>query len=456
MTQPFMRPLQRIGTVTLIVFLISLFIVDTALGVAGAFLWKDELHIPNGSGVGNAVVAVGGKVFVGGSTIDSADNQDFLFRVYDEKTGQLLWQDSYDQSGEVDSALAVAVGQGRVFAAGITAANSADDADLLVRAYDAKKGLLLWQTFYDENGGWDVASSVVTANNLVFVAGQVTISSTDTDFIVLALNVKTGEILWYDVVDEAAKFDTANSIATDGKRVFAAGSVNNSSGNDDFFVRAYDSKNGTLLWEDQVDRLSTAGDQAFAITVDKGTVFTTGKASIGTNSSVVLTRAYDAKSGNLIWENNHPRAGYFDKGVAIAVEGGQVFVAGSSRENILDHDFLMRAYNAKTGELLWMDDFDLSSSEDFAHSIAADSGQVFATGSGINSAGNHDFLIRTYDGKTGNLLWQEQLDGGDGSDSALAISVGKGRVLVTGFSQESDTGSPGTHRDYVVRAYSIK
>ena len=44
--------------------------------------------------------------------------------------------------------------------------------------------------------------------------------------------------------------DGALAIAVDRERVFAAGTA----GNFDFLVRAYNSKSGTLLWEDQFDK----------------------------------------------------------------------------------------------------------------------------------------------------------------------------------------------------------
>ena len=59
------------------------------------------------------------------------------------------------------------------------------------------------------------------------------------------------------------------------------------------------------------------------------------------------------------------------------------------------------------GDLLWQDQVDFAGGADVALAVAADAGRVVAVGSAQNHAGNTDFVVRAYDGKTGALLWKD-------------------------------------------------
>jgi hypothetical protein len=73
-----------------------------------------------------------------------------------------------------------------------------------------------------------------------------------------------------------------------------------------------------------------------------------------------------------------------------------VYAAGSSGEFFGNSEFLVRAYNAADGSLLW-DDRSHASTETAAVDLALGKFRLFVAGYTFNSSTETDFLIRAYD-----------------------------------------------------------
>ena len=56
-----------------------------------------------------------------------------------------------------------------------------------------------------------------------------------------------------------------------------------------------------------------------------------------------------------------------------------------------------------------------------ARAIAVEGGQLFAAGVGTNARGGLDWLVRAYDAQTGALLWQDLHDRAGRFDAAQAV-----------------------------------
>ncbi|HEX2439753.1 MAG TPA: PQQ-binding-like beta-propeller repeat protein, partial [Methylomirabilota bacterium] len=108
---------------------------------------------------------------------------------------------------------------------------------------------------------------------------------------------------------------------------------------------------------------------------------------------------------------------------------------------------------AKTeaGDLLWQDQVDFAGGADAALAVAAAGERVVAVGSAQNAAGNTDFVVRAYDAKTGALLWKDQVNAGGANDAASAVVI-EGDVVVVGGTSQPVTGSP----RLILRAYAVK
>jgi TolB-like protein len=196
-----------------------------------------------------------------------------------------------------------------------------------------------------------------------------------------------------------------------------------STSNVDFVVRAYDAKSGTLIWDDRHDVGSS--DSAFAIAAARSRVFAVGRVTNSDGSNIdFIVRAYDAKNETFLWEDRLDM-GSDDEASAITVRGNRVFAAGwvSNAEGD-NRDFVVRAYNAQDGRLLWADRYD-SGIEDGAFSITALGQQVFAAGWASNvdrQNPNLDFVVRAYEARSGTLRWKDRYNLGK-NDEAYSITA---------------------------------
>jgi hypothetical protein len=62
----------------------------------------------------------------------------------------------------------------------------------------------------------------------------------------------------------------------------------------------------------------------------------------------------------------------------------------------------------------------------------------------VTRTGSFQFVVRAYDAKTGAFLWQQRLDRGTTRDVAERLAADKGRVFVVGHTR-GPTGSTGLH-----------
>lgn len=117
-------------------------------------------------------------------------------------------------------------------------------------------------------------------------------------------------------------------------------------------------------------------------------------------------RPIPPRPAKLLWEDRfgQPGKNEFPAANGIAASDGVVFVVGTAQSASGDANFLVRAYSADNGRLLWEDVFDRAGGNDEANGITLAGGRVFALG-GANLANFRGIpLIRAYDSMTGRLL----------------------------------------------------
>jgi PQQ-like domain len=323
-------------------------------------------------------------------------------------SGSLLWE---NPAATFMNALATGQGKGsgRVFTAGA-----------VVQAFDAGTGELSWTSGAGDYRG------LVAGPLHVYAAGLTTDAFPNFDFLVEAFDPDSGNRIWQDRFDLAGGGDLVNSIALGNMKVFAGGLATTASGALNWLVRGHDAQNGSLLWQDLSDR----GSRVQGITAESGRLYAAGIGSI--TGEDFLVRAYDANSGALLWEDVFSE-GTFDEAIAIAAGGGRVYVAGVTLAGFFGpNEWVVRTYDAPTGRLLWQDHLSLGGKSSQPFSVLQDNNQVFVVGQVENIAGNMDFLVRAYDPRNGQLLWQNTFGFAGGYDSAQSITTEQGRLFVGG------------------------
>lgn len=212
------------------------------------------------------------------------------------------------------------------------------------------------------------------------------------------------------------------------------------------FVASRTSSAQELVW----DNREPAGFRsvAFDVDVQGRTVVASGEACNEQNICGLLVRAYDRTSGRILWEDQ-----LFDfewnRANEVSVEAQRVFVAGwSLRPQPSGFQFIVRAYDLNTGELLWYREIDRSN-RDVAKVLAVHGGRVFVAGHIWNTAQAHsDYALLAFDARTGETLWEHISDYLDlrQTDAAWSVVAAGDRILVSG---EARLGS-----SIIVRAHS--
>lgn len=426
----------------------------------GEVLWEERLGDWNQDSDLHLAVQ-GTEVLVTGSTAGNSS-----VRVYDVKTGDLLRHypiDSPAISGDSrfdnpwwgsDTSpyvLSLAVGGPQLFIAGRSFLGEYGDHQFSVWAHDRQTGALLWEQIdppYDDflGPGGD-PKHMVARENRVFVAGEEhqvgQRNGTLTWRVVRAYEATHGDLLWEDKPS-----GLLSGFAVQGQRVFVTGHDEDGywygpryAGS---IVHAYDAETGDRLWEDGFTGTPYPSDywgcgedvevpctEQWAYTRDlalggSGVVFVIGEASNVEGGSDAFVRAYEAEMGQLLWDNTDP-----DFGSAYAVVAGE-------RRVFVRFGCVVRAYWASTGERIWEARLPESSCSSFGFTgLAMRRGRVVVASGGS---------LRTYDARTGDLLWQK--------NDALDIEswhVGKQRIVVAGSVSNANGG-----RDFIVRAYAVR
>src|SRR5256885_580381 len=158
--------------------------------------------------------------------------------------GDLLWEDRIDLAGGVFIQTAIAAAHNRVVAVG-NSVGTADNSALAVRAYAADTGALLWEDRLK------TGSATVVMNGLwVIVTGVTVDDAGHRHGVVRAYVARTGELIWQDTWPDGAE-PQALDMEAPGLAAVVSGIARDSAGAPQLLVRAYAARNGALLWEDQ-------------------------------------------------------------------------------------------------------------------------------------------------------------------------------------------------------------
>jgi outer membrane protein assembly factor BamB len=268
-------------------------------------------------------------------------------------------------------------------------------------------------------------------------------------------SAKPGAVVWENR-EKSASFGQPSAIDAEGSVAVAAGQVSKDQTLQarDWFVRAYDVATGVTLWEDRIDVLGLR-DEANAVAVSAGRAFVVGTLQTSTICpSSFEIRAYDLKSGTLLWER-HFDCGY---GSAVAVAGGQVFAVGSRDDpNTGTQVGAIVAFDAKTGGLLWQtktastadpSQFPGRSAKDAAVQVLDD--RVFVAGEMLVSSGTRSSVsmyVQAHDRKTGMQLWEHEIPNASfGPTYTVPLAVAGNLLVVGGAANTSDPSFPWDYR----------
>lgn len=153
-------------------------------------------------------------------------------------------------------------------------------------------------------------------------------------------------------------------------------------------------------------------------------------AIVATTADTVLVR-HLAASGEAIWENQTEPG----KAAVVAVDGGAVYVGGSS-----GNEALLLAYDEHDGTLLWRWQWAQAAGPDDIRGIAIDGARVFVSGATFDPSGNQDALLLALTPNR-QVNWFVSFSGDDardGTDIFTSQLVQRGDTLWVGGKLDTD------------------
>ena len=265
---------------------------------------------------------------------------------------------------------------------------------------------------------------------------------------------------FWDNPDNPASDDRAAGVVVDDATqcAYVAGTTQGvTTGNDIVLLKVADGLGGWLpgdiVWAKTASAAVGRDDEAEAVARDKaGNVYVTGGMERADGTMDVVTVKF-LPDGTVDWKLTHNNSTTrFDRGLAIAVYGSSVYVAGLSNRSGHGDDLVLLKYTTG-GDRRWVRYFDdpLHRHES-VEGIAANAGAVYVCGSGKATATKPgDALLVKYlnDGRFAWAKWAAGNAGGSDAWSDVAVDA-RGSAHVTGYHKRTATGY-----DIVTAMYAI-
>jgi len=321
--------------------------------------------------------------------------------------------------------------------------------DIVTIAYEADAGSQLWLSRYDGPGhAIDFPTAIGTSpdGTTLYVAGWVGSVGGGSDFGTIAYDSATGGELWTRLFNgPAGSFDNVSALAVNPIKpiVYVTGpSVTDGLGNSDYLTFAYDAATGDILWQRYLHGAPVTDDfpTDIAVTHDGSTVYVTGASR--KPEYECATVAYDATTGHSEWvkriHSRYPETnGCVD--VDVAPDDSRVYLAGGIGAD--NPDFLTLALSPADGSVEWRRRWDAPAhGEDLAEDadLSADGTTFYTMGPSVGQGTGEDYALLAYDAATGGKRWAVRYDGpasGDDRPMGVATSSVTGSVYVTGVAK---------------------
>jgi WD40 repeat protein len=441
-----------------------------APGGPGTQQWVKRYNGP-GKGIDDATsVAVspdGKTVYVTGHSagVGAAVVYDYATIAYNATTGAQQWVQRYNGPGNGDdlaNSVAVSPDGKTVFVTGSSYGGSTTSYDYATVAYSAASGAQLWVKRYNgpAAGGTDAATSAAASpdGSTVYVTGYSYATATSSlDYATVAYNAATGAQRWVKRYNGGVGDDYAHSVAVSGSTIYVTGVSRGTNDAFDYATVAYNAA-GQQLWAKRYNGATTGqrGANAVAASPDGKAVYVTGSSYGGSTTNYdYATVAYNAATGAQLWVKRYTSPGSGDdqaNSVTVSPTGNMVFVTGSSTGAGNLYDYATVAYNATTGQQVWVKHYNgalgLGDNQAFSVAVSPAGGTVYVTGSGDADS---NYATIAYNATNGTQQWAKRYTGSgpDGGGATwAAVSPTTGTVYVTGHSSGNGTGY-----DYATVAY---
>lgn len=425
----------------LIFSLVLLALVMPAAHAAATRYWVKRYDGPAGGTDSAAAVTVdkSGLIYVAGRSTGVGSGEDYLVIKY-RMAGGVEWKRDYDAAGLWDGARDVVVDDsGNVYVTGRSFGDGSHG-DFATIKYNSN-GAQRWVRRYSSAGYYDdgAMDMALDSNGNVIVTGFSTGPGSAYDFLTIKYG-PDGSRKWvkrYDGPDNAG--DIAQAVAVDEwDNIYVTGPSKGDGTNWDYCTIKY-SPSGAVLWVNRWNSSFNVADGATDITVDDefDAVYVTGYSYRRGSNSDYVTIKYEADGTERWMRRYNGTAGGPDVAWGIAYDRRRACVTGSSLGRGSDTDYATVCYK-RGGKEQWVQRYDgTASGADVANAITAGRRKLYVTGYSNGSGTSGDYYTIAYGTVEGDTRWGDRYDGpasGFDQGNAVAFCDARGKVYVTGGS----------------------
>jgi hypothetical protein len=237
-------------------------------------------------------------------------------------------------------------------------------------------------------------------------------------------------------------------------------------GQRDIFLTQLDASDGALGWSRQVG--STSGDTGNDVAVDSlGNVYVAGEVSGAVpgityygNMDIIVIK-YDA-AGNKQWAKQYGTL-YFDTAFSISVEAGNVYVAGSTQQQMGDahygsSDCIILQLDPADGTQLLAEQIGTPASDSITDMVVDGSslyitGETYGAFPGFTNQGNNDIFVSKLNTSDLSPVFINQL-GSSGRDYSTGIDVdSSANIYFSGYTDGDWLAPPLQYRDIIILGF---
>jgi outer membrane protein assembly factor BamB len=294
--------------------------------------------------------------------------------------GTPVWEDIVNLGFYRTDGSIAGIENGRLYAVinGNYTDSPSSNARVIVRAYDARAGIILWTDTWDVSP-WDDSAVGAVSGDIVLVAASTMLNSTEpiATYSVRAYDGRSGTVLWSDECGPGVAFGTgARNVVALGSRFFVAGACQGNG-----FLRAYEAGTGTVAWETETFPFRFSGPFFPPMAASGGQVFLLDSTPTGE----WLVRSFDAGTGQVLWAS--------DSSFPIG-PGSRMLAAGAVV--VVSSQNAVRGFDSASGATLWEVNFgDISTFPDLVN--LRSNRLTVAVNDGVS----------VYDARTGALLSED-------------------------------------------------
>jgi outer membrane protein assembly factor BamB len=213
-------------------------------------------------------------------------------------------------------------------------------------------------------------------------------------------------------------------------------------------IAALDLRHGTPLWDDVGPTGTRLAEVGAAATAGKSLVVAGSRRDLN-DYRESFVRAYDQRSGTLLWSDTTPHSEH----PAVAASGRTAYVAMTLEPESADERIAIRAHDLATGAVLWEESWPEEEDQAArAEALVVSAGIVAVLGHSVpaGAGAKHDALAVAFDARTGARIWDQTFEHA-GEYETFKAGLARGRTLVAG-----GYATEGGRLDELLVAYDIR